>query len=100
VTSTHEPSTGRRWESVTNIGSRPTFNGSEQTVETFLLSALEGETPRRIELAFHTRLRDEKRFDSPASLRLQILSDATRANRFFRLLAFVQQQAEQNKQAV
>jgi riboflavin kinase/FMN adenylyltransferase len=105
VTSTHEPSTGRRWESVTNIGSRPTFNGNEQTVETFLLSPLEGETPQRVELAFHWRLRDEKRFDSPASLRLQILRDATRAKRFFRLLALVELNGElnpqeQNKQAV
>jgi riboflavin kinase/FMN adenylyltransferase len=102
VTSTREPSTGRRWESVTNIGNRPTFNGNEQTVETFLLSPLEGETPRRIELAFHWRLRDEKRFDSPESLRLQILADASRAKRFFRLLASMElnQQAEQNKQAV
>ena len=96
VTSTHEPSTGRRWDSITNIGNRPTFNGAEQTVETFLLSPLEGDTPRRIELAFHWRLRDEKRFDSPEGLRQQILSDAARAKRFFRLLATV----EQNKQVV
>jgi riboflavin kinase/FMN adenylyltransferase len=87
VTSTYEPSTGRRWESVTNVGNRPTFNGAEQTVETFLLSPLEGPTPRRIELAFHWRLREEKKFDSPESLRRQILADASRARRFFRLLA-------------
>jgi riboflavin kinase/FMN adenylyltransferase len=94
VTSTHEPSTGRRWDSVTNIGNRPTFNGGEQTVETFLLSPLEGATPRRIELAFHWRLREEKRFDSAESLRHQILADASRAQRFFRLLA----SAKQNRQ--
>lgn len=96
VTSTREPSTGRRWESVTNIGNRPTFNGAEQTVETFLLSPLDGPSPRRIELAFHWRLRDEKKFDTPESLRRQILADAARAKRFFRLLA----SAERNKQTV
>jgi riboflavin kinase/FMN adenylyltransferase len=85
VTSTREPATGRRWESVTNIGNRPTFNGAEQTVETFLLSPLEGETPRLIELAFHWRLREERKFDSAESLRRQILADAARAKRFFRL---------------
>jgi riboflavin kinase / FMN adenylyltransferase len=96
VTSTREPSTGHCWESVTNIGNRPTFNGAEQTVETFLLSPLESQTPRRIELAFHWRLRDEKRFDSAEELRRQILSDAARAKRFFRFLAF----AERNRQPV
>lgn len=94
VTSTHEPSTGRRWDSVTNVGNRPTFNGAEQTVETFLLSPLEGPTPRRIELAFHRRLRPERKFDSPESLRRQILADAERARRFFRLLA----STERNRQ--
>ena len=96
VTSTREPSTARRWESVTNIGNRPTFNGAEQTVETFLLSPLEGRTPRRIELAFHWRLRDERKFDSVESLRRQILTDAAHAKRFFRLLAA----AGRNRQAV
>jgi riboflavin kinase/FMN adenylyltransferase len=86
VTSTREPATGRRWESVTNIGNRPTFNGAEQTVETFLLSPLEGEAPCRIELAFHWRLREERRFESAESLRGQILADASRAKKFFRLL--------------
>lgn len=94
VTSTRESPGGRVWESVTNIGNRPTFNGAERTVETYLLSPLEGETPRRIELAFHRRLRDEKRFDSPEGLRQQILTDASRAKRFFRLLAA----AERDKQ--
>jgi riboflavin kinase/FMN adenylyltransferase len=91
ITSTREPSTGRCWESVTNIGSRPTFNGAEQTVETFLLSPFEGPTPHRIELAFHWRLRDEKKFDSAESLRHQILIDAARAKRFFRVLAISKQ---------
>lgn len=96
VTSTHEPSTGRRWDSVTNIGNRPTFNGAEQTVETFLLSPLEGATPRRIELAFHRRLRQERKFESAEALRGQILADAERARRFFRLLAT----AERNQPTV
>jgi riboflavin kinase/FMN adenylyltransferase len=96
VTSTREPATGRRWKSVTNVGNRPTFNGAEQTVETFLLSPLEAPAPSRIELTFHWRLRDEKKFDSAAGLKRQILSDVGRARRYFRLLAAV----EQNKQTV
>jgi riboflavin kinase/FMN adenylyltransferase len=87
VTSTLDPASGRRWDSVTNVGNRPTFNGAEQTVETFLLTPLEGPAPQRIELCFHWRLRDERRFESAESLRAQILADAARAKRFFRLLA-------------
>jgi riboflavin kinase/FMN adenylyltransferase len=96
VSSTRELVTGRRWQSITNIGTRPTFNGAEQTVETFLLSALVGDTPTRIELSFHWRLRDEKRFDSPGALRSQILADAARAKRYFRLAAA----AGRNRQTV
>src|ERR1035438_1090442 len=44
---------GREWNSITNIGYRPTFGeSSERTIETFLLDPLEGEPPRRIRVAF------------------------------------------------
>ena len=72
---------------MTNVGSRPTFNGTDQTVETHLLEELEGRKPSRIELAFLHRLRDEKRFETPEKLRRQILKDVGQAKRYFRLLA-------------
>jgi riboflavin kinase/FMN adenylyltransferase len=84
VTSTCDLDSSRRWESVSNVGNRPTFNGADQTVETYLLSELQGEKPQSIELAFHWRLRDEKRFESPELLRQQILLDAAKAQRFYR----------------
>ena len=84
VTSSYEPDSRRRWESVTNIGFRPTFDGTEHAIETFLLSGLDGQDPERLELTFYDRLRDEKRFGSAAELREQILADAARAERFFR----------------
>ena len=86
VTFTCDLESGRRWGSVTNVGSRPTFNGTDQTVETYLLEGLEGRKPARIELAFLHRLRDEKRFETPEKLRQQILKDAGQAKRYFRLL--------------
>lgn len=92
--------------SVTNIGFRPTFNGSSLTVETHLLdpmpeiaelpngSSLSNATGQsgsvevsnllRIELRFCRRLRDEKKFSSPEELRAQIALDVARAQRFFR----------------
>ena len=84
VTSSYEPDSARRWESVTNIGFRPTFDGTEHAIETFLLSGLDGQVPERLELTFYDRLRDEKRFGSTEELREQILADAASAERFFR----------------
>ena len=86
VTETRDPRSGRCWPSVTNIGSRPTFDGHGVHVETHLLSGLEGEDPKRIELLFFRRLRAEKKFESPEHLRRQIVADAGQAERFFRRL--------------
>jgi riboflavin kinase/FMN adenylyltransferase len=69
--------------SVTNIGMRPTFNGSALSIETHLLD-LEMETaPQRIEVRFWKRLREEKKFSGPEELRAQIARDIARANSFF-----------------
>jgi riboflavin kinase/FMN adenylyltransferase len=69
--------------SVTNIGMRPTFNGSGLSIETHLLD-LELETPpKRIEVRFWKRLREEKKFSSPEELRAQIARDIARTNSFF-----------------
>lgn len=84
VTRTNDPDSARTWNSITNIGYRPTFEGSNLTIETFLLSPLEGETPERIAVDFLHRLRPEKRFASAAELRTQILSDVARAESWFR----------------
>jgi riboflavin kinase / FMN adenylyltransferase len=85
VTRTHDVDHGRTWQSVTNIGYRPTFGeDGPLSIETFLLEPLAGATPRRIRVAFLRRLRGERRFDSPEALRAQILADARRAQAWFR----------------
>lgn len=75
-----EPSSHR---SVTNIGVRPTVNGSGLTVETHLLDYSGNFTPDRIEIRFWKRLRDEKKFSGIEELRAQIANDISTANRFF-----------------
>jgi riboflavin kinase/FMN adenylyltransferase len=86
VTRTAFPGDPRSYRSVTNVGMRPTFNGSALTVETHLLD-FRGEIPaKRIEVRFWDRLREEKKFSGPEELRLQIARDIDRANRFFNLL--------------
>jgi phosphoribosyl 1,2-cyclic phosphate phosphodiesterase len=69
--------------SVTNIGVRPTFNGSGLSVETHLLDYSGNFTPKSIEIRFWKRLRAEKKFSGPAELRAQIARDIAAANKFF-----------------
>jgi riboflavin kinase/FMN adenylyltransferase len=87
VTRTSEIGSARRWSSITNIGTRPTFgNDDALTIETFLLDPLEGATPERIRLEFLRRVRDERKFESPEALKAQILRDVGRAKAYFRRL--------------
>jgi len=73
-------------ESITNIGTRPTFNGTSQTIETFVLNAPVPPGVARARLQFLKRVREERRFDSADLLRAQIGRDVQNAKRFFRML--------------
>ena len=75
-----EPSSHR---SVTNVGMRPTFNGTGLTVETHLLDYSGNFAPKRIEVRFWKKLREEKKFGGPEELKAQIAKDIARANEFF-----------------
>lgn len=83
ITRTQVEGHTRRYRSVTNIGVRPTFNGSKLSVETHLLDFHGEATPKRIEVHFWKRLREEKKFSGPEELREQITRDIAAANRFF-----------------
>jgi riboflavin kinase/FMN adenylyltransferase len=72
--------------SVTNIGTRPTFGESGLTIETFVLNGTVPEDAAKARLDFLYRLRDEKKFDSAEQLRAQIGSDVRRVEKFFRIL--------------
>jgi len=76
------------FDSVTNIGQRPTFGSESFAVEAHLLGfhplALPSET--EVEISFLRRLRDEIKFPSVDALREQIARDVHRARHFFRLL--------------
>ena len=81
------------YDSVTNVGHRPTFGaGHSLTVETFLLDYQAGEVLEPyMELEFLYRLRDEIKFQNPAILKTQIQEDARRSRKFFRLLRAFEQ---------
>lgn len=64
---------------VTNVGRRPTFEGTGTTVETHLLDAEVALYGRVIEVTFEHRLRGERRFEGPDELVAQIHDDIARA---------------------
>jgi riboflavin kinase/FMN adenylyltransferase len=76
------------FDSVTNIGNRPTFGADSFAIETHLLNfhPLELTPETEVELYFLRRLRDEIKFPSVDALRQQIAADVHNARRYFRLL--------------
>jgi riboflavin kinase / FMN adenylyltransferase len=76
------------FDSVTNVGNRPTFGADSFAIETHLLNfhpiELTAQTP--IELWFLSRLRDEIKFPSVQDLRNQIAHDVKKAHRYFHKL--------------
>ena len=86
VTRTRDLETGDRWNSITNVGNRPTFEGDSLTIETFLLSSFDGLTPERISVEFWKRVREERKFENAEALRQQIFNDVARAQTFYRRL--------------
>ena len=83
------------FDSVTNIGNRPTFGDESFAIETHLLNfhpiELTAQTP--IELSFLSRLRDEMKFPSVQELRDQIGRDVKKAHRFLHRLRHKEGQA-------
>jgi riboflavin kinase/FMN adenylyltransferase len=76
------------FDSVTNIGNRPTFGADSFAIETHLLDfhPIELTAETAIELSFLSRLRDEIKFESVDALRQQIAKDIRTARRLFSLL--------------
>jgi riboflavin kinase/FMN adenylyltransferase len=83
VTRTRIDGESKTRRSVTNVGVRPTFNGSGVTVETHLLNFPDEIAPKRIEVHFWKRHRSEKKFSGPDDLRAQIRKDIANADQFF-----------------
>ena len=74
---------GKLYSSVTNVGTRPTFNGSGVTVESHLFGFTENLTSGPMEVRFHVRIRDEQKFSGPDALRAQIARDIEAAREYF-----------------
>jgi riboflavin kinase / FMN adenylyltransferase len=77
-----------RFDSVTNVGNRPTFGAELFAIETHLLNfhPIELSPETEVEICFLERLRDEIKFPSVDALREQIGRDVKKARRYFHLL--------------
>jgi riboflavin kinase/FMN adenylyltransferase len=77
-----------RFDSVTNVGNRPTFGTEVFAIETHLLNfhPLELTPTTEVEICFLQRLRDEVKFPSVEALREQIARDVKKSRRYFHLL--------------
>lgn len=71
---------------ITNIGSRPTFNGTVRTLETNLLDEVGQIYDKRLNISFFQRLRDEQFFPSGSALAEQIRRDKEEAEYIFERL--------------
>lgn len=75
------------FDSVTNVGNRPTFGADSFAIETHLLNfhpiALTAET--EVEVFFLERVRNEIKFPSVDALREQIAKDVKKARRYFHI---------------
>lgn len=70
---------GRTLKGALNIGTRPTFNGTELRIEVFILDFDEDIYGQPIRVGFLDYIRSDKKFDSAEALVLQMKDDVERA---------------------
>jgi riboflavin kinase/FMN adenylyltransferase len=76
------------FDSITNVGNRPTFGADSFAIETHLLNfhPIDLTAESEVEICFLQRVREEIKFPSVEALREQIGRDVGKAQRYFRLL--------------
>jgi riboflavin kinase/FMN adenylyltransferase len=80
VSASHNNST---WQGVANVGNRPTVNGQRQQLEVHLFNCQDDLYGKRLDVEFHSKLRDEIKFPSFEALKHQISIDVTKAQQYF-----------------
>ena len=75
---------GRRLMAATSIGTRPTFEESERTVEAFIMDFDEDLYDREIRLEFVRRLRDEEKYETVEALQEQVARDVDQTRAILR----------------
>ena len=71
------------YNSITNVGSSPTFNENQRRVETHILDFNKNIYFKKVKIHFLYKLRDEIRFNSMEELVEQINTDKAHATNYF-----------------
>lgn len=79
-----------RWPSVTNIGVNPTFGEGRKTIESYIFDFHKDLYGRSVKLFFVKKIREERKFESPALLVEQMEKDAVNARRLLNNLGRVE----------
>jgi riboflavin kinase/FMN adenylyltransferase len=66
---------GKVYQSMTNVGLCPTFEGKERTIEAYLLDYNGDLYGRELTVDFVAKLRDEKKFATKEELKAQVIKD-------------------------
>jgi len=66
---------GKAYQAMTNVGKRPTFGGSQRTVEVYVLDYHSDLYGHELKIDIMARLRSEERFDAVDELKKQITED-------------------------
>lgn len=74
---------GRKYTGVTNIGSRPTFDGGSFRSETYIIGYSGDLYGRTVEVHLHSFIRPEKKFPDADTLKMQIAEDVKAAEKTF-----------------
>lgn len=74
---------GKQYEAVTNVGSRPTVEGHQVRTESWILDFDGDLYGEEITLSFHAFLRPERKFDGLDALKNAVAADAQRTREYF-----------------
>lgn len=77
---------GETYLAVTNVGTRPTVNGTNVTVEPWLLDFTGDLYGKKLTLEFYKFLRPERKFPSLEDLRREIQKNAAETREFFEIM--------------
>ncbi|MDI1302161.1 MAG: bifunctional riboflavin kinase/FAD synthetase [bacterium] len=70
---------------VSSVGRRPTVNGQDERIETYLLDFSGDIYGRRIRVQFHHKLREELKFSSLDELKVAMAKDIAEAREYFQI---------------
>lgn len=75
---------GKIYNSITNIGNNPTFEGQKKSIETYIFDYSEDIYGKDIEVFFLKKIRGEKKFSGKQELVDQIIKDTESARQYFK----------------